>query len=91
MTADLTQARPVRAEGVTVERTPGGALAHRAGGEAAVALNPTALALWELCDGQTTAEEMVLAVCALFDVDEPRARGEVFDALTEMRTVGLVA
>ncbi|MGH9177607.1 MAG: PqqD family protein [Acidimicrobiales bacterium] len=29
-------------------------------------LNPTALALWELCDGTTLPEEMVEAICTLF-------------------------
>jgi hypothetical protein len=90
MIADLTRARPMRAEGITVERVPSGALAHRAEGKPSVSLNPTALALWEQCDGLTTAEEMVLAVCALFDVDELQARHEVSFVLTEMYQVGLL-
>jgi hypothetical protein len=55
-----------------------------------VSLNPTALALWELCDGSTTTEEMVLAVCELFEVGQPRARDEVSRALADMRAVGLL-
>lgn len=29
-------------------------------------LNPTALALWELCDGRTSPAEMIDAICTLF-------------------------
>ena len=30
------------------------------------ALNDTAFALWELCDGETAPAEMVAAICTLF-------------------------
>ena len=42
----------------------------------AYALNDTALALWELCDGGTTVAEMVGAASMLFaeDPDDLRAR-----------------
>ena len=44
-------------------------------------LNGTALALWELCDGETTVGEMVAAACALFDGDEEAVRRDIEGAL----------
>jgi len=56
-----------------------------------VAMNPTAAALWELCDGQTTVDEMVIAVCRLFSVNEAQAITDVQSALVEMQTRGLIS
>ncbi len=55
-----------------------------------VALNPTALALWELCDGRTQVGEMVGAVVELFGVPDEQARSDVEAALSEMRRLGVV-
>jgi hypothetical protein len=49
-------------------------------------LNATALALWELCDGVTTSEEMVSAICLLFDVDQAVIAAEVQRALCEFES-----
>jgi hypothetical protein len=50
------------------------------------ALNATALALWELCDGLTTSEEMVSAICVLFDADRPVIAADVQRALGEFES-----
>lgn len=55
-----------------------------------VRLNPTAMALWELCDGETLIEEMVVAVCDLFTIDPEQARADVETALRELRAAELV-
>jgi hypothetical protein len=44
-------------------------------------LNPTARALWELCDGTTTLEELTAAICELFDVAQEQATADVSEAL----------
>lgn len=76
---------PVRAqEGDAVVVSPG-----RAGNQA-VRLNPTARALWELCDGATSIDEMVQAVCDLFTIDPERARTDVEAALQDLRVSGLI-
>jgi hypothetical protein len=49
-------------------------------------LNATALALWELCDGVTTSEEMVSAICLLFDVDQAVIAADVRRALLEFES-----
>jgi hypothetical protein len=53
-------------------------------------LNDTALALWELCDGETTVEEMVVAATGLFDAESPRLERDVLAALDAMTAQGLL-
>jgi hypothetical protein len=85
----LETARP-RQVSPDIAAHQGGGVFDRAGGPGQVALNRTALALWELCDGHTTVAEMVDAVCLLFDVDRERARQDVASALYSMRTAGVI-
>ena len=87
---DLLPARPRRTTDRPVERWVDGALVNADRAEPPVALNPTALALWELCDGQTEVAEMVDAVCVLFALDAVRARHDVEAALTEMAAAGVI-
>ena len=54
-------------------------------------LNDTAAALWELCDGATTTDEMALAVSELFAIAVDRATVEVKSALEDFRSVGAVS
>jgi hypothetical protein len=58
--------------------------------QAAHILNPTAEALWALCDGDTTVEEMVDAIVGLFDADEGRVRRDVLEAVDEMADKNLL-
>lgn len=53
-------------------------------------MNPSAFALWELCDGDTTPDEMVAAVADLTRVDEESARRDVEKGLAELAELGLV-
>lgn len=53
-------------------------------------LNPTAHALWLLCDGATTPVEMASAVCDVFDVDGETATRDVTVALEALVRDGLV-
>lgn len=53
-------------------------------------LNETASALWELCDGSTTGEEMVDAVCLACAVDRDRAVHDIERALGELSRAGLI-
>lgn len=80
---------PGRVAGAEVVRLPEGAVVR--GTAVEVVLNPTALALWELCDGTTDVEEMVSAVCRLFAVDRERARHDVECALSDMQSAGVIA
>lgn len=58
---------PRHAAGVVLHQEDTGAQLLAPGTGAVVALDPLALALWEMCDGETTVQEMTSASCALFD------------------------
>lgn len=53
-------------------------------------LNPSALAIWELCDGRTTLEELVAALVEITDADTEAATNDVLKALDDLRRSGLV-
>lgn len=53
-------------------------------------LNSTALALWELCDGETTAEEMTVAAMALFDADARTVEHDIASTLDSLTRAGLL-
>lgn len=47
-------------------------------------LNPSALAIWELCDGATTGREMAEAVAELTALDLEAAASDVAAALSQL-------
>jgi hypothetical protein len=53
-------------------------------------LNPTARAIWELCDGQTDPVEMTDAICQVFAVSWDAAVADVARALDTLTDVGLI-
>lgn len=53
-------------------------------------LNPTARAIWDLCDGTTTLGELADAICLVFAVPREHALADVtavLDQLSEARLV----
>jgi len=54
-------------------------------------LNPSALAIWELCDGETTVEEMAAAIDELTGVGLDAAESGVSAALEQLAEAGLVS
>jgi hypothetical protein len=87
---DLLHSKPRRTVEAPAERWSGGAVLRPPVQGPPVALNPTALALWELCDGQTAVAEMVEAVSTLFALDPGRARTDVENALEDMLAAGVI-
>jgi hypothetical protein len=53
-------------------------------------LNDTALALWELCNGENTVEEMITAVCELFGEPADVVRRDVQSTLAGFDSAGLL-
>ena len=51
---------------------------------AVVSLDPLALALWEMCDGETTVQEMTTASCALFDAAPDTVERDITRVLTAL-------
>lgn len=82
--------RPVRTPNVVAEPWGDNHIVHRDTHEDFV-LNPTAFALWELCDGRTTLSEMVEAVCDLFEVGRDQARADVVEGIRDMQAAGILA
>lgn len=54
------------------------------------ALNPTARAIWELCDGSTTIDELTDAMCQVFDVSRAKAGTDVTAVLEGLVAADLV-
>ena len=53
-------------------------------------LNPPARAIWELCDGTTTLDELVGAICEVFSVPHGQALRDVAAVLGQLEQAGLV-
>lgn len=89
---DLTLAsRPRRRKDVRVRGTGDTTVLTDEQGSTAYALNDTALALWELCDGRTTVAEMVGAASMLFAEDPADLERDVLAALDELLGEGLIS
>lgn len=81
---------PVHTDGVALRDGPDGARLVDGQGRSVWALNATALALWELCDGETSVEEMVGAVAALFSADEELMRHDLEETFDQLSRAGLL-
>ena len=53
-------------------------------------LNPTARAIWELCDGATTIEELAEAIAQVFDIDAATASEDVSVTIERLKAAELV-
>ena len=91
MTPTMTlSSRPRRRTGLQLRVSGDEAVLVDRSSEAVHVLNDTALALWQLCDGETTVEEMVVAAVGLFDAQERRLERDVLDALDAMASRGIL-
>lgn len=70
MTLSVRHGRPVRRKEVWLRQSgKENALFNRSTGELYL-MNHTALAIWDLCDGDTQPEEMMLAICEVTGLPE---------------------
>jgi hypothetical protein len=53
-------------------------------------LNTIARAIWELCDGRTTTDELGHAISQVFEVPPDRARDDVEQVVAEFAAAGVV-
>lgn len=81
---------PRRRASVELRDVDDGAVLIASSGSATYALNPTGRAIWELCDGTTTVEEVVEAICQIFDVPKETAFTELTAVLEQLAAAGLV-
>lgn len=91
MTELSLSSRPQRRPDVQVQSAGDtSAVLSAEGGSAAYALNDTALALWELCDGRTTVAEMVGAVTMVYAEEPASLEHDILAALAELQGDGLI-
>jgi len=88
--SEVSAPLPGKRAGIHVRRGERGAALIDSGGRKLCALNETALALWELCDGATAPEEMVDAVRIACGVPEEVAAVDIARTLRELTDAGLL-
>jgi pyrroloquinoline quinone biosynthesis protein D len=86
----IGQGLPRQREGIRMLRLDQECVLCDHEGRRLCALNETAAALWELCDGETTLEEMVEAVCLVCNVDRESAAVDIERTLAELSRAGLL-
>ena len=82
--------RPRQAPGTRLKRRGDQVLLSDADRTLTLAVNESAAALWQLCDGTTTIEEMVTAICEVSALSLDRARDDVRKTLAEFERSGLI-
>ena len=91
MTEQITpESRPTRQDGLSLRESGDESVLLDREHDRMYVMNDTALALWQLCDGETTVEEMLTAAVGLFDADRAQLQHDVMDALVAMEHRGLI-
>lgn len=84
MTDDWMNAKPTRHGQAWVRRGSDDTAVYNPETGTLHLLNPSALAIWELCDGATTGREMAEAVAEITALDFDAAAADVAIALAEL-------
>jgi PqqD family protein of HPr-rel-A system len=90
MTVSVGHGKPMRRPGVWLRQAGEENAVYDPLSETLHLLNDTALAIWQLCDGETSPEEMVRAICELFGTPEDVVRKDVNRILLEFEAAGIV-
>ncbi len=83
--------RPRRRSDVWVHRAEGENALIRKGSGSVHLLNETALAIWDLCDGENHPDEMIAAICELCGMHPDIIAEDVGRILDELGQEGLIA
>jgi hypothetical protein len=75
---------PHRTRSVLECELPEELLLHVPGGEMAIALNVSARAVWELCDGHRSLEKIALTLCERFQAVPDEVLAGVQDAVRQL-------
>ena len=81
---------PRKGQGVTMLRVGRECLLCDRDGHPLYALNETAAAVWELCDGETTLDEIVDAVCLVCRVERAQVLVDLERTLEAMARADLI-
>lgn len=87
---DWTTAKPLKRGEVWVRREGDQTAVYDPESGRLYALNASALALWELCDGETTAEEIAEALSELTGSGKSATRRQVIDTLEQLLDQSLI-
>jgi len=83
--------RPVRQDGLHLDTAVESVhVLVDADGREVLQLNDTALAIWDLCDGVTTLDEMVAAVLQLFQADPGAVASDVTETIAVLHGAGVL-
>ncbi|HEX6393038.1 MAG TPA: PqqD family protein [Acidimicrobiales bacterium] len=83
--------RPFQRPGIRIEHRGAQALISDAERTKVLSLNESAAAVLELCDGRTTIDEMVMAICQVASVRPDQAREDVELTIAKLEGAGFVA
>ncbi|MDP8960041.1 MAG: PqqD family protein [Actinomycetota bacterium] len=86
----LDTRRPARKPRVWLHQAQGENTLYDPDTGAVLLLNDTALALWDLCDGENLPREMIDAICALCGLHEDVVTEDVERVLREFDQLGLL-
>jgi PqqD family protein of HPr-rel-A system len=89
MTWEVRQ-RPVRRPGVWLRSVGGEHAVYDPSTKGLHLLNETARAIWELCDGQTTPDEMVRVICEVSGLPEEVVAEDLENTLTDFERLGIL-
>jgi len=91
MTQSPSPARPRRTDGVVTSEVLDELVAYVPATSQAVSLNASARAVWELCDGTRTLEDICDELSEVVAMSPADLRSDVQSALDRLRELGLVA
>jgi len=86
----VMEARPVRRPGLWLRQAGKENALIDSGTGAVHLLNDTALAIWDLCDGETWPKEMVRAICEVSGLHEDVVIEDIARTLNEFEEAGLL-
>lgn len=90
MSVGLEVARPRRRDDVWLRSARDETSIYDPATKAVHILNDTALAIWELCDGETEVQEMIVAICNISHLHRDVIQEDVSRVLQELSRNGLV-
>ena len=90
MNLSVRQGRPVRRRDVWLRNTKDEIAVYNPGTGDVYLLNETALAIWDLCDGDTWPEEMIDAVCLVSGLPREVVAEDVGRILHQFDHAGLI-
>jgi hypothetical protein len=90
MTLSLRRGHPVRKQGVWLRQAGRENVLFDPQAEKLHLVNHTALAIWDLCDGETRPEEMIEAICEISSMPSEVVAEDVGRILADFEDAGLI-